>query len=279
MPEEDEVSLYDYIKVISKRKWLIIIGTFTCILAAALVALYLPKTYEVVLDLRIGKVWGTSVEDPDLVSEKLTSDAELAKVIERLGLEISSQSLKKTVRASVLHDGSLVRLVVRASTPQRATKIVNAVANLAVKEHQDRYEKVMSTYYQYEKDLAGQVKKVESDISVMKATLSDLQKNPQTNAPAVILLQAQLEQKEAQLVGFVRELRDVHINNHSLMKSYVTQIENPAVEPESPVAPRKKQIVLIAGVLGGMVALFMAFLLEYLEKMRRVEAESKRQED
>ena len=28
MPDENEVSLYDYIKVISKWKWFIIIGTF-----------------------------------------------------------------------------------------------------------------------------------------------------------------------------------------------------------------------------------------------------------
>jgi len=277
MPEEDEVILYDYIKVISKRKWLIIIGTFACILTAGLVSLSLPRTYEAVLDLKIGKVWGTPIEDPHLVSQKLTSEALLARVIEKLDLEISSQGLKGAVRTSVLHD-SLVRLLARANTPQKATEVVNAVANLVVEEHQDRYERVMTPYYQYEKDLAAQIKKVENNISAMEATLSHLQKDPQTNAPTVILLQAQLEEKEARLVGFVRELRDVHISNYSLMKSSMTQVENPPVKPESPVSPRKKRIVLIAGVLGGIVALFMAFFLEYLEKMREEEAGSRRQE-
>ncbi len=46
MPEEDEVSLYDYIKVIRKRKWLIVIGTFVCILTAAIVTFFLPRVYE-----------------------------------------------------------------------------------------------------------------------------------------------------------------------------------------------------------------------------------------
>ncbi len=46
MPEEDEVSLYDYIKVISKRKWLIVIGASVCILTAAIVTLLLPRVYE-----------------------------------------------------------------------------------------------------------------------------------------------------------------------------------------------------------------------------------------
>jgi len=46
MPEEDEVSLYEYIKVIAKRKWLIIIGTFVCIVTAVIVTLLLPRVYE-----------------------------------------------------------------------------------------------------------------------------------------------------------------------------------------------------------------------------------------
>lgn len=46
MPEEDEVSLYDYIKVISKRKWLIVIGTFVCVSTAGIVTLLLPRVYE-----------------------------------------------------------------------------------------------------------------------------------------------------------------------------------------------------------------------------------------
>ena len=45
MPQEDEVSLYDYIKVVSKWKWLIIVGTFDCILTAGIVTLLLPKVY------------------------------------------------------------------------------------------------------------------------------------------------------------------------------------------------------------------------------------------
>ncbi len=46
MPEENEVNLYDYIKLIIKRKWLIMIGTFFCILTAAIVILLLPRVYE-----------------------------------------------------------------------------------------------------------------------------------------------------------------------------------------------------------------------------------------
>ena len=100
MPEENEVSLYDYIKVINKWKWLIIIGTFVCVFTAGVVSLRLPEVYEVSLDLKIGKVWGSSIEEPALASETITSEYFLVKVIDRLKLKLSPQELKEAVKAS-----------------------------------------------------------------------------------------------------------------------------------------------------------------------------------
>lgn len=43
------------------------------------------------------------------------------------------------------------------------------------------------------------------------------------------------------------------------------QLLDPATLPESPVAPNKTMNVAIAFVLGGMIAVFIAFLIEYLD--------------
>jgi len=158
-------------------------------------------------------------------------------------------------------------------------EITNAMANLIIGNHKDKYNKAMAFYYQYEEDLSGQIAEIKAAIGKMKTTLSILQKNPQTNAPAVILLQAQLEQKESQLTNYIRELRDVHIKNYSEMHSEMTRVENPPVEPSFPVAPQKKRIVLIAALLGGLATLFLAFFFEYIGRMRKLEAESKKQDE
>jgi uncharacterized protein involved in exopolysaccharide biosynthesis len=42
----DEINLMDYIQVIRKRKWLIILGTLICMCAAAVVSFLIPKVYE-----------------------------------------------------------------------------------------------------------------------------------------------------------------------------------------------------------------------------------------
>jgi len=49
--------------------------------------------------------------------------------------------------------------------------------------------------------------------------------------------------------------------------------------PATSIEPKTKRILLMAAVLGLLVALFLAFFLEYLEKMRKLEAQSNRQRD
>ncbi len=44
---DDEIQLIDYLRVIWKWKWLIILGTFVCMVVAGVVSLNMPKIYEV----------------------------------------------------------------------------------------------------------------------------------------------------------------------------------------------------------------------------------------
>lgn len=270
MPEE-EVELHDYLKVISKRKWLIIAGTLVCVFTAGIVSLLLPKVYEATLDLTIGKVWDSPIENPYVVSETITTEAFLVKVINKLKLK-SFQDLKGAVKASVFKESNLIRLTVKADTPTKTVKIVNAIANLIIDSNKDKYDKAMIFYYQYEKNLTTQIANVNSNITKMRATFSHLEKDVRTNGVAAVLLQAQLEQRETQLVILMRELRDVRTKNYSPIHSQMSSVENPTVEPTAPVAPRKKQIVVIAAVLGAFVFLFLAFFLEYLGRMKERES-------
>jgi len=138
MPEENEVSLYDYIKVISKRKWLIVIGTFVCILTAAIVTLLLPRVYETratlsmegpdTPDVKIGVLTiptGISMEGPD------TSDVKIGVFTIPTGLSLD-KSLDKFFN-SLPHNKDLNLEVIRKLgldkspdelTPQALSQII-----------------------------------------------------------------------------------------------------------------------------------------------------------
>ncbi len=150
MPEEDEVSLYDYIKVISKRKWFIIIGTFVCILTAGIVTLLLPRVYEtratlamqgfVTPDVKIGIFTVPTGLSLDKFFNFLPNNRDLnLEVIRNLGLdkspdELIPQALSQIITFGLAKDTRIITINVRYSHPQKTRDIANTMAE-EVKEH------------------------------------------------------------------------------------------------------------------------------------------------
>ena len=150
MPEEDEVSLYDYIKVISKRKWLIVIGTFVCILTAAVVTLLLPRVYETratlnmegsdTPDVKIGALNIPTGLSLDKFVNSLPHNRDLnLEVIRKLELdkspdELTSQALSQIITFGLAKDSRIITINVRYGHAQKASDIANTMAEV-VKEH------------------------------------------------------------------------------------------------------------------------------------------------
>jgi len=150
MPEEDEVSLYDYIKVVSKRKWLIIIGTFACILTAAIVTFFLPRVYETratltmegpdTPDVKIGVLNIPTGLSLDKFFNFLPSNMNLdLEVIKKLGLDKSPdnlipQTLSQMITFGLAKDSRTVTINVRYNHSEKAKGIANTMAEV-VKEH------------------------------------------------------------------------------------------------------------------------------------------------
>jgi len=56
----------------------------------------------------------------------------------------------------------------------------------------------------------------------------------------------------------------------SAIKAATIQISVPATPPESPIGPKKRQNVMIAGVVGLLASMMLAFFIEFLEKNKAV---------
>lgn len=165
MPEEDEVTLYDYIKVINKKKWLIIIGTFACILTAAIVTLLLPRVYETRATLTMMGPDVRVYESRPILTMMDTGDARVKigvlniptglslggffnhlpnnpdlhlKVITRLSLdksphELTPQALSQMITFSLSRSGNIT-INVRYNHPEKAKEMANTMVEV-VKEH------------------------------------------------------------------------------------------------------------------------------------------------
>ncbi|MCG3115714.1 MAG: Wzz/FepE/Etk N-terminal domain-containing protein [Candidatus Manganitrophus sp. SA1] len=274
---EEQVELIDYLRVIWRRRMLILLGTVFCVILAGAISFILPPVYEASAQVRIGRVWDKEMENPYLTKEMIGSDAFLDRVIGQLNLPITPYQMKKrkTIEVEVLEGGVvgqklplLLGIRVRAQDPQQAVDISNTVSRLLIEEHQRRFDEKLKEYISYEKEVEREVARIEEQITDLEKMVKKQLLNPSVNAPSVILLQAQLEQKTAQLLGFKKELRDTRINNASSIVTESSKLVAPPVLPKDQINPRIKLNMAMAGMLGFFISLLLGFFLGYLEKVR-----------
>jgi len=285
--ENEEVELIDYLNVIWKRSGLILGGVVVCMVAAGGVSLLLPKVYETSLDLKMGQLWKRNseqvIDNPYRVAEIINSTPFLNQVKEKAGLTQTAYEIKKkriimakTIaggKVSLGKDPVLINIVTKGYAPQEAVQIAETVSDLIIQEHGVRFEELLNEYKRYEKELESHVAVIKKELQQLDKIIKGQRVNPAINAPAVILLQAQLEQKQTQLVGLGRELRDVRISN---ARSENTRVIFPPVLPEIHVYPKLVLNVAIAGIVGLIFVLLLAFFLEYLENVKRREESQKK---
>ncbi len=183
MPEEDEVSLYDYIKVVSKWKWFIIIGTFVCILSAGIVTLLLPKVYEtratlamqgsVTPNVEIGVLTVPTGLSLDKFFNFLPNNRDInLEIIRNLGLdkspdELTSQALSQTVTFSLAKDSGTITINTRYKHPQKAKDIADTMAE-AMKE---KYQVLNEAEISQSQNL------IDEQLSLARASLLEAEEN------------------------------------------------------------------------------------------------------
>ena len=121
------------------------------------------------------------------------------------------------------------------------------------------------------------VKKTEAAINGMRAELTKLEKR-KGDGPDPLMPTGRMPEVGTE---YIRKLRDLKFNEtlyELLLKQYeaakldeakeatVIQVIDKAEPPEQRIKPKRRQMVMIAGVVGLFLSIFAAFFLEYMEK-------------
>lgn len=282
MDTRDELDLARFLLVIWKRRGVFACGMVACAALAAAYWFLAPPAFEAHVLVRVGRVWGEPVENVYQLSEVMNSDSFLERVREKAQVERSVKDLRddKALRATVVGNTNappdqttgLVRVVTRARTPGECVRLAQTAGAITIENHLPRYEEMIGRYREYETKLTVQSGNVEREIAQLENLVRAQSEKPDVDAPAVILLQAQLEQKHVQLVGIERELRDVRVKNSSKTMSENTKAVAAPVLPERPTNPGLPLCLLIAVVGGVVPVVALTFFLEYFEKARKLAA-------
>jgi len=141
--EEKEIELIDYLNVIWKRKWIIIIGTISCMIVAGAVSFLVKPVYEIDAIIQPGKFFVQNqtgdfeefiVEDPQQIADKIEHKSYDALVsaeikVDEIDLpEINGESIEDTL---------LTRMWIRNHDIELSKKVLNSCI-LFIKEDIDK---------------------------------------------------------------------------------------------------------------------------------------------
>ncbi len=130
---ENEVELMDYFKALRKRKWLIIIPTLFCVLAAGVISFLLPLKWEIDILIIPGKISLKTasgrfeevvVVDPKQIAGQINQLAYNQEIAAELNMEIREFP---RLRAENIIDTGLIRVSVRQTDIEKAKLILNSL--------------------------------------------------------------------------------------------------------------------------------------------------------
>jgi polysaccharide biosynthesis transport protein len=218
-------TIRDYASIVRRRKWLIVVTTFTLAILTAIVVHFLPNTYQAtalivvdrqkVPDYYVNSTVAANAGDRlDTLREQILSSARLAQVIDEMGLyknlrqkdtqeeiiEIMREAIAVEVASSSHADRGVEAFTVSYSNsdPILAAQVTNRLASLLIEDNiKSREQSVMGTTDFLQRELLDaqqDLKAKEDEITKLKAKNVDvLPESVTTHVQALTSLQLELQ--------------------------------------------------------------------------------------
>ncbi len=233
---DDEINLADYLKVVIKWKGLIICGTIIPAICALIITLLLTPVYRVETILELGTITRGSASSPIE-----SPSAVKIKIEERIyDTAISKQlSIKKgdypKITAKNFKGTNLLLIKTDSAKKELASKILKEMGTLISNNHSKLAEQEKKRWVQAITVIANQFKALKSkgtssaDMNWSKLFASNFQ--PQT------------------------------ISKTKIVKEF-------SISP-NPVSPNKKRATVLAGIIGLILSVPLAFFINYVKNITR----------
>jgi non-specific protein-tyrosine kinase len=194
-------------------------------------------------------------------TQMLSEEPVLEAAIAQLGLRETPDRLADRMKVELIRDTQLIRLSVEDTDPVRAAQITNSIAEAFIAQNQALQEERYA-------DSLGSMREQMDELSVLieetQAAIDGL------GTPEDSQGQAELARLETILAGY-HTAYATHLQSYEQMRLTAAQstddvaVFRAARAPRTPVRPRTLTNTALAGVVGAMLAVGVAFLVEYLD--------------
>jgi capsular polysaccharide biosynthesis protein len=235
MNEYKEIELIDYLNVIWKRKWLIIIPTLILAFSTGVYSFFLPRIWEVDAIIQPSKLFiqDTSgkfeeivVIDPKQVAGQINQDSYNNIIAAELNIDI--REFPK-LKAENLRDTKLVMVTVRGKDVERAKSILNSLYKNLKKD--------------FDKRIEVETRGLDTQIAVNQNTIKQQEISIKDNENQIALTKLQIKDRENEIKTKENEIKkrnyDIQLKDLDIQSR---EIEKDRIKKEIESAQNKLKI-------------------------------------
>jgi len=262
------MELRQYFVVIWRWLWLIVLGTILAGGTGYVVSKNTAPVYRASTTLLISQARNPVLTDYTSVvagqtlaktyAELLNKRPILEEVMRRLGLQ---GKLPASISIRPVQDTQLLQLSVESHDPHLAMDIATSLPQVFIEENESMQT---SRYASSKENLAKQLTSMEKDIGTTQQAITTLRGSASAADQAELArLQSTLTQYQSSYASLLKSYEDIRLAEAQSMDNLVV-VEPPEL-PRFPVRPNTLSNTLLAAVVGCMLAVGVAFLVEYLD--------------
>jgi succinoglycan biosynthesis transport protein ExoP len=270
---ESQLDLRRYFAVLRRWLWLIIGCAVLAAVSAYVVSSRMTSVYKATVTLLVESAPTVGTNDYAAIltserqartySEMLSEQPVLEAVVNELGLvgEMSWRQLAGKVDVSLVQDTQLIRLSVEDTDNARAAQLANSIGETFIRQnqalHEARYADSLNSIREQLDELSLLMEETQSEIDGLEAAGKAQDQSDLTRLETV------LAGYRNSYTGLLRSYEEMRLTAAQSSDNIV--LYRKAEVPISPIRPRPVTNTALAGAVGAMLAVGVAFLVEYLD--------------
>lgn len=262
-----------YIALIWRWIWLIILGVVVAAGSAFLISKNTTPVYrasarflidqapkgnvsneyaQVLLEERLAQTYVQIIETNSVLQETLNRLENPVRDIEKLATMIT---------VSAPQDTQILIISVEDTDPARAAEIANTLGEVFIEQNlareSQRYAEPIANWQERIQEIGDEIENLETQINALT--------DAETPEELATLSRLETQRNEAQIryTDAFNKMNDLQVSQ--IQGSNNIQPIEPAIKQDKPIRPRTLNNTLLAAIIGGMLAVGIVFLIEYLD--------------
>jgi len=258
---DDEIGLLDIWLVLVKRR-ILIFAVFTLCVVAGMVMLMITKpVYQSRAVLEIGKVIVVGLIEPrDSLAQRVREDYRVDDTSEGPREFPIVDSVGNEKNAA----GNTLTITTKAYDAEKAQAYLWQVTSKIIEAHKSTYEKSLQETKKQIDYVEAQYKAYQAQVDQLSRSVKALEKHDAAQAALLTLEKAKLIAQQPDLVDKRIKLSMSMVEPQSKPTRLV---RNPTL-PIQPIEPKKTLFLILSVIAGIVLAVFVAFIAEFLGKAR-----------